>query len=159
MEMKKLIVFDLDGTLTKSKTNLDKEMSEVMTTLLNKYKVAVIGGGSYEQFKRQFIKHLKVEKKLLKKLFLFPTSSTSFYRYEDGWKCVYKHDLTDNEKKKIFDAFSKVLVSHKPEKVWGEIVEDRGSQITFSALGQKAPIDKKSEWDPNQKKEKSLLNN
>jgi len=36
----------------------------------------------------------------------------------------------------------------KPEKVWGEVIEDRGSQITFSALGQQAPLEEKTKWDP-----------
>jgi hypothetical protein len=48
----------------------------------------------------------------------------------------------------------------KVEKVWGEVIEDRGSQITFSALGQQAPIEEKKKWDPNftkRKKIKALL--
>ncbi|VUC26297.1 unnamed protein product, partial [Clonostachys rosea] len=37
----------------------------------------------------------------------------------------------------------------KPEKTWGERIEDRGSQITFSALGQQAPVAEKEVWDPD----------
>jgi hypothetical protein len=33
--------------------------------------------------------------------------------------------------------------------VWGEQIEDRGSQITFSALGQQAPLEEKEKWDPD----------
>lgn len=36
-----------------------------------------------------------------------------------------------------------------PEQTWGNRIEDRGSQITFSALGQQAPILAKSQWDPD----------
>ncbi|KAL4780051.1 HAD-like domain-containing protein [Aspergillus varians] len=36
-----------------------------------------------------------------------------------------------------------------PEKAWGERIEDRGSQITFSALGQQAPLTEKEKWDPD----------
>jgi HAD superfamily hydrolase (TIGR01484 family) len=35
------------------------------------------------------------------------------------------------------------------EATWGAQVEDRGSQITFSALGQSAPLDEKKMWDPD----------
>jgi HAD superfamily hydrolase (TIGR01484 family) len=48
----------------------------------------------------------------------------------------------------------------KVEKVWGETIEDRGSQITFSALGQQAPLEEKKKWDPDfvkRKKVKTLL--
>ncbi len=42
----------------------------------------------------------------------------------------------------------------------GEVIEDRGSQITFSALGQQAPIEEKKKWDADFSKRqrmKSLL--
>ena len=48
----------------------------------------------------------------------------------------------------------------KAEKVWGEVIEDRGSQITYSALGQGAPLEAKKKWDPDftkRKKIKALL--
>jgi len=42
----------------------------------------------------------------------------------------------------------------------GEVIEDRGSQITFSALGQQAPLSEKEKLDPDftkRKKIKALL--
>jgi hydroxymethylpyrimidine pyrophosphatase-like HAD family hydrolase len=42
------------------------------------------------------------------------------------------------------------------EKVWGEVIEDRGSQITFSALGQQAPLEEKEKWDPDFSKRKKI---
>src|SRR5690606_40217926 len=39
---------------------------------------------------------------------------------------------------------------------WGEILEDRGSQITFSALGQQAPGEAKHAWDPSGHKRLAL---
>ena len=44
--MKKLIVFDLDGTLAESKSSLDVEMASLLTALLGVVKVAVISGGN-----------------------------------------------------------------------------------------------------------------
>src|SRR3989344_5890203 len=83
---KKLIVFDLDGTLAPTKSVMDREMSRLIKALLTAKKVAVIGGGKYQLFKEQFINELAVPKALLKNLFLFPTTSTAFYRYQNGWK-------------------------------------------------------------------------
>ena len=42
------------------------------------------------------------------------------------------------------------------ENPWGNIIEDRGSQITFSALGQEAPLDAKRAWDPDGTKKAAL---
>jgi hypothetical protein len=40
--------------------------------------------------------------------------------------------------------------------LWGEQIEDRGSQITFSALGQHAPLEEKDKWDPDIGKRKKI---
>jgi len=145
-----LIVFDLDGTLTPSKAPMRRDMARVLARLLARKKVAVIGGGSYEQFRKQFAGHLSVPKPLLSDLFLFPTTSTSFYRYQNGWKKIYRKVLSASEKKKVMGAFNNAFKKagyEHPKRHWGPIIEDRGSQITFSALGQKAPIPAKEWWN------------
>jgi phosphomannomutase len=147
---KELIVFDLDGTLTESKMDLDDEMAVLLEELLKKKYVAVIGGGKYQIFKDQFIARLRLTEKLLSKLYIFPASGTAFYRYSDReWKEVYAHYFSDQEKKDVFRAFDETfseLNYRQPKKVYGEVIEDRGTQITFSALGQEAPLDLKKKW-------------
>jgi phosphomannomutase len=137
---KELIVFDLDGTLTASKDILRPPMSRALVQLLKSKKVAVIGGGSYNQFKEQFVSHFDSPQALLPGLFLFPTTSTSFYRYSQGaWKKIYKKVLKAAEKKKIMKAFDDAFKKTgyvRPKKLWGKMIEDRETQITFSALGQ-----------------------
>jgi phosphomannomutase len=136
---KDLIVFDLDGTLAESKAPLKKDMEKALIGLLQEKKVAVIGGGSYGQFKTQLLGHFACPPALLENFFLFPTTSTSFYRYNRGWKKVYRKVLSPLEKKKIMKAFAGAFAStayRPPEKIWGKMIEDRGTQITFSALGQ-----------------------
>lgn len=44
----------------------------------------------------------------------------------------------------------------KAGETWGEPIEDRGSQITYSALGQQAPIQAKQKWDPDFSKRKKI---
>ncbi len=44
----------------------------------------------------------------------------------------------------------------KVDRMWGDVIEDRGSQITFSALGQKAPIEEKKKWDPDFSKRRKM---
>src|SRR3972149_7869318 len=136
---KRLIVFDLDGTLAPTKSTIDQEMSSLLVDLLKVKKVAVIGGGKLELFQEQLLDNLRVSNELLKNLFLFPTTATTFYKHENGeWEQIYAHNLSKEEVDKIMAAFDKVLkeVDYKPEKTYGEIIENRGSQITWSALGQ-----------------------
>jgi len=159
--MKKLIVFDLDGTLAESKAPLDKEMATLLGVLLEVVKVAVISGGAWEQFEKQVLPHLPNDQRL-KNLFLLPTCGTKFFRRNGCWKELYSEDFTSDQKAKIIGALKEAMDSSGIEfgKHWGEVIEDRGSQITFSALGQQAPLDEKKRWDPRfgkRKKIKSIL--
>lgn len=156
LKPKKLVVFDLDGTLAPTKSTIDDEMGKLIEDLLKTKKVAVIGGGKLDLFKEQFLNELKIDDKLYENLYLFPVTATSFYKWENGWKNVYTHNLTDEEVKNIFKAFEEALkeVDYKhPEKIYGITLENRGSQVTWSALGQdvvkhlgQAGIDLKNKW-------------
>ena len=159
--MKKLIVYDLDGTLAESKSSLDAEMAALLHDLLAVIKVAVISGGDWPQFEKQLLSNLPQDDCLLN-LSLLPTCGTKFYQYSGKWKKLYEEDFTADQREKILNSFKKALAAadFKVEKTWGEVIEDRGSQITFSALGQQAPLEEKDKWDPDfakRKKIKALL--
>jgi len=148
--MKKLIVFDLDGTLAESKAPLDAEMATLLGKLFGIVKVAVISGGNWPQFEKQVLSALPHDDRL-KNLSILPTCGTKFYQYEVDWKKLYSEDFNAGENEKIIRSLQEVSdhSGFKPEKVWGEVIEDRGSQVTFSALGQEAPLEAKKQWDPD----------
>lgn len=136
---KKLIVFDLDGTLTESKAPLAREVADLLIKLLEQRLVAVISGGRYQQFQAQFLQYLKCPPRLKSRLYLFPTTATAFYRYNRGWKKAYAHVLPYAIRKKVMSTFHEVfkeLNYQHPKKVYGPILQDRGTQITFTAVGQ-----------------------
>lgn len=153
---KKLIVFDLDGTLTPSKYPADTEMIRLLLKLLQKKRVAVIGGGKYGQFKEQLLRRLPQRDLCLRNLSIFPTTSTAFYRFNHGWEKVYSLVLTKTERAEIMRAFKVVFKKMKyvhPKKTYGTIIENRGTQMSFSPLGQdvvtvlgKNGIRLKEEW-------------
>jgi phosphomannomutase len=155
--MKHLIVFDLDGTIAESKSSLDAEMSALLRDLLSIVKVAVISGGNWPQFQKQMISNLP-DGANLKNLSLLPTCGTKFYRYNSGWEKLYSEDFTDEEKEKVISSLQKAirLSDVNVEVVSGELIEDRGSQITFSALGQQAALDEKKKWDPDFAKRRQM---
>jgi len=155
--MKKLIVFDLDGTLAESKASLDAEMSKLLETLLGIVKMAVISGGNWPQFEKQVLSNLRNDEHL-GNLSLLPTCGTKFYQYKSGWELLYSEDFTTGEKDKIVSSLKKAAAvsDFKSERTWGEVIEDRGSQITFSALGQQAPLEAKRSWDPDFSKRQKM---
>jgi len=155
--MKKLIVFDLDGTIAESKSAIDAEMSALLGELLMIVKVAIISGGNWPQFEKQLVSNLPRDAPF-KNLSLLPTCGTKFYKYSSTWEKLYSEDFTNEDKIRIFRALEKAikLSDVSAKKVWGELIEDRGSQITFSAVGQLAPLEEKKKWDPDFSKRKRM---
>lgn len=168
--MKKVIVFDLDGTLAPSKSPLPDRMSEVLNRLLEKFQVCVISGGKFGQFEKQLLGNLKADPGRLERLHIMPTCGTRYYTYDlpsSSWKQVYAEDFSQEEKDKIIAAINQGLdkLSYREAKVYGECIEDRGSQITFSALGQdivdvlgEEGVRLKEAWDPDNSKKNALRN-
>jgi len=155
--MKQLVAFDLDGTLAESKQALQEPMGEALADLLGVAHVAVISGGDWPQFEKQVASRLPARADLTR-LWLMPTTGTKLYRYDGKWYPVYAELFDDAQKQAIFEAFDASLkaTGFVPEQTWGERIEDRGSQITFSALGQQAPLDAKEHWDPDFAKRKVI---
>ncbi len=165
---KKVIAFDLDDTLAESKSVIDDRMGELLRQLLEKYHVCVISGGRFEQFHKQLLANLNVDAMLLEKLHLMPTCGTRYYTYDvakKDWHQVYAEDFTEPEKKKIIAALNQGAkdLGYEESKVYGDTVEDRGSQITFSALGQDIVdelgmegVEIKKNWDRNGEKKLKL---
>jgi HAD superfamily hydrolase (TIGR01484 family) len=148
---KKLIAFDLDDTLAISKSAISDRMSELFTKLLDSYHLCIISGGKIEQFHMQVVDRLDATPEQLSRLHLMPTCGTRYYRYDvtnENWKLQYAEDLTPEQKKQIVEVLEQ---SAKEQGLWasepyGELIEDRNSQITYSVLGQEAPADVKYAW-------------
>ncbi len=118
-------------------------------------------------------------------LHLFVAQGTQYYRYNPGkkhggklvsvevtdlnkdydekyWEKVYNFPLTDGQVQKITEAIEKAareLDYWEEDKLadGDEIIENRLSQVTFSALGQKAGTEEKYAWDPDCKKREKIV--
>lgn len=154
-----LVSFDLDDTLAPSKSPMPPEVAAALRDLLDVVDVCVISGGQWAQFRDQVLAHLHASDSQLVRLHLMPTCGTRYLRHVDGaWATLYEHPLTAAERAAAVAALKEeaaVLGLWEPS-TWGEIIEDRGTQITFSALGQDAPLDAKRAWDPDGSKRISL---
>lgn len=166
--MKKVIAFDLDGTLAPSKSPLPDRMGYALSRLLEYFDVCVISGGKFEQFKKQLINGLQTEQANLARLHIMPTCGTRYMRYnvaEDEWQKVYAEDFTEAQKQQIADALEHVTkeLGYVEKETFGEIIEDRGSQMSWSALGQdiidvlgEEGLKRKEEWDPDNRKKAQI---
>ena len=157
--MKRLIAFDLDGTLAQSKQAIDPEMASLLGRLTNAFDVAVMSGGDWPQFEAQLVGKLPAEADLAR-LFLLPTSGTKLYRHAGGWQPIYADALTADERAAVIRSLDQVIATLDLDSAqsWGPRNEDRGTQITYSAQGQQAPVDAKHAWDPDMSRRKQLKN-
>lgn len=155
--MLKLVAFDLDDTLAPSKTPMSDEMAAGLMRLLEVIDVCIISGGTYDQFKAQVIARLPAGP-TLRRLHLMPTCGTRYYRLgheerAEEWVEVYSEPLSEQDRgaasQVLREAATRLGLWAPDGEVFGERIEDRGTQITFSALGQQAPVDLKHAWDPD----------
>ena len=155
-----LVAFDLDDTLAPSKAAIAPRIAELLLALAQRVEVAIISGGNEEQFRTQVIAHLgDADAALLQRIHLLPTCGTRYLRHDGtDFMPVYAHDLSDAEKQAALTALREEAerLGLWEAEPWGEILEDRGSQITFSALGQSAPREAKHDWDPTGAKRGAL---
>jgi phosphomannomutase len=145
MMERRVIAFDLDNTLADSKSPVSEQMADLLVRLLKRFQVCVISGGKFEQFEEQLLNHLKAAPGVLAALHIMPTCGTRYFRFDGpsgAWQQVYAEDLTADQRSRIVAALAKGAdaLGYRPTKRWGAQIEDRGSQVTFSALGQEAPV-------------------
>lgn len=159
MKQYALIAFDLDDTLAPSKSPLPAEMVQALTALLEVCEVCVISGGQFGQFDTQVLRPLADAQARLDRLHIMPTCGTHYCLYREGaWQDVYRRVLTEDERSEAMRVLEEEArrLGLWEEETWGDILEDRGSQITFSALGQSAPVEAKQAWDPTREKKEAL---
>jgi HAD superfamily hydrolase (TIGR01484 family) len=135
-------------------------MADLLMKLLSNIKVAVISGGGYPQFVIQFLNSLPTSSESFSNLFLLPVSGTCLYSWRGMWCEQYAEILTPPEKAEIMQALNDAMHATGyvfPEKIYGNIIEDRLSQITFSGLGQNAPLELKVLWDPERTKRQNIV--
>jgi phosphomannomutase len=154
----RVAMFDLDGTLAASKSDISPATAHQICFLLSTMDVCIISGGRFEQFDAQVLTHLG-DSCDFERLHLMPTCGTRYLRWNGhGWAEVYFEKLTPDEKRRAFDVLQSGAerLGFWTTDTWGAVLEDRGSQVTYSALGQNAPAAAKAAWDPDNSKKEAL---
>ncbi|MDO8548429.1 MAG: HAD-IIB family hydrolase [bacterium] len=155
-----LVAFDLDGTLAESKQPVTTDLGTLLARLMKKMPVAVMSGAGFRQFESQFLPALPSDANF-NNLYLFPANASQCYQNNNQnnkgvWLHVYDETFTQLERERVLHALAEALeetgLAEPPPQLWGDQIEDRGSQISWSALGQQAPVEEKKKWDPDRKK-------
>lgn len=157
---KKLIAFDLDDTLAPTKSDIQPRMTELLRRLIEHTEICIITGGRFEQVDTYVLPHLNFSEAALSRLHLLPLSGAQRYFWRAGtWQHTqYVQTISEADRAKLIRTIESTV---KRYHFWetdpqGAIIEDRGTQITFSALGQLAAPADKYAWDPDSSKRRLL---
>lgn len=163
--MKKVLAFDIDQTLNVAKTPITDDIADLLVKCLDHFEICPISGQKFDQFLIQIVDRLpNPTPEQLSHLHLFVAQGTQYYKFDttkNDWVQVYNYPLTEEQVTKITETIenaARELGYWEEDKLQpgDEIIENRLSQVTFSALGQKAGTEEKYAWDPDCKKREAI---
>jgi phosphomannomutase len=148
--MKKLseykhLFFDLDDTLTASRTRVDVDSAALYARL--PVTLIAVSGAESKQIQAQ-----------LGDLPFYHLGQNGNHARTPGAETIWERTLSTEDKNEILLHASKIL-AHADWSVADshDLIEDRGSQIGFSLIGHHEALEKKREFDPHSHRRVSLL--
>lgn len=135
----------MDKTIAPARQPILLEMFEYLTSL--PHDLVIVSGQDVEKIKWQS-----------NNLRAFVLGQNGNHAVDLGGKEIWYSPLEDHHRTEILDHISEVveILEHELNHDWTPI-EDRGAQITFSPIGNTAPVDIKMAYDPDRSKRNSLL--
>lgn len=166
--VKTVLAFDIDQTLNIAKTPIPPEMAELLVKCLDHFEICPISGQKFEQFIIQIVDELQkagVTESQLAHLHLFVAQGTQYYRYnleQHDWEQIYNYPLAEADVQKItavLEESARELGYWEADRLLpgDRIIENRLSQVTFSALGQTMGTSEKYDWDPDCRKREAIV--
>ena len=146
--MKRLICFDLDGTLSQHRSPIEKENRELLDKLSEKYKIIMVGAGGAERIYNQMC-HYPID--------IIGNYGMQRSRMIDGEFKIVRQDTTHPDKDFFLSKIAYLREKYGYTEFKGESVEFHSTgMITFPLLGTKADVSDKIAFDPTREKRRVL---
>ena len=148
-QSKKLICFDLDGTLTQHRTSMTPESKAVLDTLRQRYEVIMVGGGNCRRIYKQMNE--------------YPITILGNYGMEeshviDGEFKMVREDKAAVDRKAFDKKLSALRKKYGYTSYKGESAEYHESgMVTFGLLGTKPDQADKLAFDPDKVRRRAML--
>ena len=146
----KLVVFDLDGTLTQHKTKLSAEHRAVLDALGKKYKLLMAGAGMCRRIFEQ-MEHYPID--------IMGNYGLQFAQYNPttGDIDILRNEVFPCDKESVDARVTAMREKYGFTQFAGENVEYHASGcVTFPILGTKAVQEDKLAFDPDRKKRRAI---
>lgn len=148
--MPKHFFFDLDNTLTRSKSLIEPEHAGILRSLSDHADVIVVSGSHQDVIRKHLGQSLEGRYRIL--------SQNGNYATDLNGTVLWERRLNDAQKNAVYQFIEEVKryaqLSVKNER---DLVEDRGCQISYSLIGHNEDVSKKEKFDPDFSKRLALL--
>jgi HAD superfamily hydrolase (TIGR01484 family) len=146
--MKKLICFDLDGTLTQHRTPLENFNKAVLDKLSKKYKLIMVGAGGCERINKQMNNY---------PIDIIGNYGMNEAVFVDGALKIVKEEKYEVDKEFFLKQAAYLREKYGYTKYKGDGVQFHNSgMVTFPLLGTDADIEDKVKFDPTREKRRVL---
>ena len=150
MKEKKIVAFDLDGTITQHRTELGDENKAVLEKLAEKYKLMIVGAG--------------VCMRIWKQLKNFPIDIIGCYgmqygkyNYETKTLDILRSDKKECDRESVLQRVDVLRKQFGYTEYAGDSVDFHESgAVTIALLGTKAKIEDKLAFDPTREKRRPI---
>lgn len=148
--MPKHFFFDLDKTLTISRSPIQAGHQEIFDRLCERADVVVVTGGTVEQIREQVTPRFDGR--------YFALAQSGNYALDKAGQLLWQEKIDDMQTKAVM-TFIDLLKKHFNEQVKDEndLVEHRGAQISYSVLGFHETVEKKYAFDPDESRRAAAL--
>lgn len=159
---KPVIALGVNNTLTASRRPVSRELCRMIQSLLRYYTVCILSGDTFEQIDSVLLSQLDISHRQREHLVVLPTNGMRVYKYSartQRWRLLYNETIDAAERKRIIAAITQAAkaLDMWPERPRGEVIEDRGSQVSFAALGMNATATQKYYWAEQHERNRSDL--
>lgn len=148
----KHIFFDVDQTLTRSRSLIESDMKVALSALATAKDVITVSGATAEQTLKQ------ITPDFLGKIYMLTQNGN--YAKSKGQSELWRNELSSAQKQEIANHIASIRNKYRDifsETDEADLVQDRGCQISFSLLGHNANLEKKEKFDPKGDRRAEIL--
>jgi hydroxymethylpyrimidine pyrophosphatase-like HAD family hydrolase len=143
--MNKIILFDVDGTITESSQNIEKKMVSILKSLQQKgYQLGIVGGGKLDKILQQMNNEIYFDH-------YFSECGSIYYKNDSQNELnlieIYKKDIRKHILYKDINQLVKVALnylSNVPYDITGHFIDLRNGLIYISLIGLTANLNERT---------------
>lgn len=154
MALKKISLFDMDGTLTKPREKIQPDMIQALDDLSNFCEIGIVSGSDFPLIKEQVINY--IPNYLAEKITIFPCNGTQVFPFVSGsHNRSYSVSMMDEiGRGNFFELFSfllkqqRVICDDNPDIIIrGNFLENRDSVVNYSIPGRSSSVDERKRFE------------